>query len=566
MPFAAQWDFRVLDRFTSPVQKMGKQLKKLNDRIKNTSYSAKKLGGNLKKAGKNMQSFGAAASGAAAAMGIKNMVSQFTAFEDSLFDVMRSTDMSKAEADKYGKALEKMGMRLGVNSVGLADISYQLGKLGVANHNLEETTYLVQNMASAFDIGAKEAGESFGSIVAKMKFSTQQTQVLTDTINHLDNTTAASGKRMITIMQRVSGTFSQLQMDPKQAAAFSAFADQIEVTPELASSGLNMFFNRLSRVPGMSKKLLEKPIETVMGVLKDLGKMPLEKRFAVIRKMFGEEAGRSVKKMVSNYTLLAKSQDLAFGKEATGSMEREMQNRLARTSTKFAQAMEMFRVSFRAFGKALAPSLLALGGFITPISLGLANFAEAYPTLTKVGGAIAITGTAALLATVPIGMMVSGFGTIVTAFPFLTTGLAAVTKGFAILGSTILLNPVTWIIAAIAAVVGIIYRLITAWDDLKKSFTEGGFAKSMMTFFGVENQAMLDRASYNTAAAPGMTMTQGTQAAEKRASLFEYINPQASVDLSGEIRVAAEPGSKVTKADLPTGGNAPFAMGSSMKF
>ncbi|MEZ6854187.1 hypothetical protein [Halodesulfovibrio aestuarii] len=51
--------------------------------------------------------------------------------------------------------------------------------------------------------------------------------------------------------------------------------------------------------------------------------------------------------------------------------------------------------------------------------------------------------------------------------------------------TALLANPITWIVAGIAAAVAVVYRLVTAWDDLKKSFAKDGFFGAVKTFFGV---------------------------------------------------------------------------------
>lgn len=72
------------------------------------------------------------------------------------------------------------------------------------------------------------------------------------------------------------------------------------------------------------------------------------------------------------------------------------------------------------------------------------------------------------------------------ALPGLATGMLAVGGALKAVGLAVMANPLGLIIAAIAAAVAGVYRLVTAWDDLKKAFSVGGVWGAVKTFFGAD--------------------------------------------------------------------------------
>ncbi|KAF1075911.1 phage tail tape measure protein [Halodesulfovibrio sp. MK-HDV] len=86
-----------------------------------------------------------------------------------------------------------------------------------------------------------------------------------------------------------------------------------------------------------------------------------------------------------------------------------------------------------------------------------------------------------------------------TVFPALIAGIKAV-------GLAVMSNPITAIIGLAVLAVG---RLIYAWDDLKKSFKEGGILGAAATFFGIGGDD--EEEEKKTPFKPNLTSSVGTQ-------------------------------------------------------
>lgn len=457
MSFSVNYDFRIFDRFTAPLKKMNRALSKHKNKINSAANAAKKYGS-------KMANLNNAIGGAAAVYSFGKAFKSFTNLEDALFDVQRVTDMTSGSLNAFRSDIEKMSEELGRPAVALAQIAFEGGKLGVAEKDLMGFTNQVVKMAVAFDMTEQSAGQAIGSIQAKMGLTLASVTELADSVNFLADNTASNGARMIEILARVSGTFKTLRIPPQASASLAGFADQLEVTPELAASGLNMAFRKMMKMPGMMTKLLKDPMKAFQSELSRFNKMPEAKRAGELFKEYGDEAGRFMLKAVGNVELLDKTMSAAFSSGAIGSMDREMANRAGRTSTKWSRAMESMNNAFSAFGEAIAPAILAIADVITPIAKGFRDFSKNHPGISAIAGSIAVVAVGMLALLVPLGFIISGMGSLITALPI-------VAAGFKVVAAAMAANPIGLIITAVAALVtwfGYLYsRTGSVTDSLK---------------------------------------------------------------------------------------------------
>lgn len=84
------------------------------------------------------------------------------------------------------------------------------------------------------------------------------------------------------------------------------------------------------------------------------------------------------------------------------------------------------------------------------------------------------------------------------ALPGLATGMLAVGGAIKAVGVALMANPLGLIITAIGLAVAGVYRLVTAWDDLKKAFEVGGVWSAVKTFFGADVPEVGDAVKQST--------------------------------------------------------------------
>ena len=438
---------QIKDQFSAASRKVARGFGGIKNAAQRATNSMRQFQAKHKEtllgASKNMAAFGAGAAVAMtpAILAIDNMIDKSVSMEDAMKDIGRVTGASKKQLTGFEETLETMSEKLGKSKEGLAKMAFEGGKLGVAIEDMEPFLIMVSKTAIAFDMVDEEAGRAIGSIQAKMGLAREETIRLLDSVNFLADNTTASGERMIDVLERTSGTMNLLGVPPEAAASMVGFADQIEVTSELAASGLNMFMNRMQRIPGMTTKMMTDPLGTVQGMLKSLAGMGPEVQAKFIQKVFGDEAGRFVKKMVSNVDLFDKTISAAFSEEKLGSMTRELNDQLDRSS----KILEKFEVtstnSMEAVGDSFKPLKVAAAKVLTPLIDKFGEFSKEHPKLVQLAGGIAI--------------VTAGVGALAIA----AAGLAA---AFALISAPIL------VAAGVILAIGAAITAVTVyWDELK---------------------------------------------------------------------------------------------------
>ena len=407
MAFSTEYIYRILDQYSGPLNKISRSTQKFQGMADRAAKRVGKLSSRLEKAGGAMANFRTMIGGAAITAGMFGFAQSASTMEDAMADVGRVTGLTGSALDKMQNQLQTIGRRTGRSAEGLAAIAYEGGKLAIANENMAEFVLMVTKTGAAFDMADSEAGRAVGSIRAKLGLTVGSVNTLMQRINFLADNTSAAGAAMINIVERTSGTFKTLNIPPEVTAGWAAFANQVEVTPELAASGLNQMMGRMMQMPGMLDKMLKDPKNAVVNFLKRFEAMPEARRGVAVLKTFGLEAGRFVLKAVANTKLLDEAMTKAGAAEALGSMDREFANILARSSTAGKRIKETFIDISRAIGNVFLGVFDKYSDRLIRASQYVLAFVKAHPGLVKIaavfgGILIAITAVA-----IPLGLMFS---------------------------------------------------------------------------------------------------------------------------------------------------------------
>lgn len=402
--------------------------------------------GGGKGVGAKMSRFGAAASGLTGigtGVGISAVLKQTAAVENAMIDMGRATDLPAAELKKFEERFMSLSEKIGISTDKLAIMAFEGSKTGIDTKDLDRYVKITANAAVSFEILEQEAGRALGSIKAKMALNIGQLEQLMDRVNFVADATSADGERMINIIERLSGVFNTLKVPPEVAAGLAAVADQLEFSPELAASGMQMVIGKMMQAPKLAEKMIKAPVDTIRGLFMKLAKLPEAKRIAAATKLFGAEAARFAVKMASNMDLFDSTMKKAADAKAIGSMEREMASKL-KSLTKLWQNMKNAITNVMvAIGEGLAPDIKRFGEYLREITPKIREFVREHPGVVKFAAAVALIVAAVTLA-VPIVWALS------SAFSFVAAGLALLTWPIVLLG---------------ALVAGMIWR----WDDWVKS-------------------------------------------------------------------------------------------------
>lgn len=390
--FNISYKFIAVDRFSRASKAISKSMDKVNASASRLGKGLTSLTGML----------GGAVTAGALTMGMWSAAKAASAMADSMQDVKRVTTVSDVELDGLKRRFIDLSKVTGVAATDLAKIAFEGGKIGVTKDKMEEYVNMVMKTGGAFDVAQSEAGRAIGQIKTKLSLGMGDTETLLQRVNFLADNTAATGAHMLEIIERTSGSLKTLRMPTEVIAGWSAFANQIEVTPELAASGINMMTKRMMKMPGMMEKMLKDPQNAIQDFLGQIAAIPELERSKVVFKLFGDEAGKFVLKATTNMGLLKDSMDKAMSKEALGSLDREWANILGRASQKAL----MLRAAATGAAIALGDKLLAVFVKIQPMLMRLVDDFGAWTetikpediekvanALIKVGNAISTIAT-----------------------------------------------------------------------------------------------------------------------------------------------------------------------------
>jgi len=468
MSFSAEYIYRIMDRYSGPLDRISRSTDKFRSKAAAASKRVGRLSKRMESAGQTMANFRTAIGGAAITAGMFKFAQSASTIEDAMADVERVTGLTGTTLDKMQENLQRMGRATGRSAEGLAAIAFEGGKLGIANDSLMDFVLMVTKTAAAFDMVDSEAGRAIGSIRAKLGMTVGDVNTLMQRVNFLADNTSASGAQMIEIIERTSGTFKTLHIPSTVTAGWAAFANQVEVSPELAASGLNMMMGRLMKMPGMLDKMLKDPQNAVINFLKRFEKMPEAQRGAAILKTFGQEAGRFVLKAVSNTKLLDDAMKTAASNKALGSMDREFANILKRSSTAGKRIKETFIDISRTIGAVFLRVFDKYSARIQKSTEFVLRFVKTHPGLVKITAAMAAFLAIVTAIVVPIGIL---FSIIAGGLPILSALMAAVGAisapvVIAVAGVAAFVTWITWAYARSAAFRQSLVNLADAFSPL----------------------------------------------------------------------------------------------------
>jgi TP901 family phage tail tape measure protein len=533
--------------------------------------------------------FGAAASGLSGVglgMAGSSILQQTASVENAMIDLGRATDLPAADLKAFEERFMSLSEKIGISTDKLAIMAYEASKAGIPTEELDRFVKITANSAVAFEVLEEEAGRALGSIKAKMGLSIGALQEMMDRINSVADATSADGANMINIVERLSGTFNLLKVPPAVAAGLAGVADQLETSPELAASGMQMMIRQMMKAPSLAEKMVKAPAATIREQMMKLAKLPQAKQMAAAMSMFGDEAGRFAVKMAGNIKLFDETMDKAAKAEAMGSMEREMQSKLKSLSMLWKNLKNGVMNVAVAIGESLAPDIKRFGDWLREITPRVREFVREHPGLTK----LAVAGAAILAAFALAAPIVMALG---AAFSFVGAAVGLISMPLLLIGGLIAGIIYKWkewtesghpLVTSINNIIDTVGRVGTKIGELFTQ-TEGGkqtidFLSASFDFLGVMISKVVDLLDwfiqkFERSLDLAKEFSSGNMAEAMKQQTAEmlpwYMKPMMDMiptgadggesQVNGTITVKAEPGTKarVEQPRLPSGNNVRFA-------
>jgi TP901 family phage tail tape measure protein len=343
-----------------------------------------------------------AAIAATAAIGFfaASTVKSFTAFEDSMANVRKTTGMTKEETIALGSAIDGMALRLPLAHGELAKIAAIAGQLGIQGKtSILGFTEDIAKMATAFDMAPESAATAMAKMANIYDIPIENVSALGSAINVLGNTTAAQESAIMDFAMSLGASAKQLGFCETEAIAMGATLISMGMDASASGTRLNAAFTQMAKNTDKVSKFLgktetdfraafgEDPMGMITQITAKLALIedPLE-RNATAAEMFGLIGAKSINALGGDLDgLQTNLANAALGLAENTSLTEEFAAKTDTLKAKFAlvgNAAESFKINI---GQALAPmaGILAEGA-----SKGISGISKAFSGMQKVAGPI----------------------------------------------------------------------------------------------------------------------------------------------------------------------------------
>ena len=468
--------FKVVDKATKPIRKIGNSLKKLTGPIKKATRSFKELGKTLKKVGKRMTSIG------------KSMALKLTLpltliaglatrsaiqFESAFTGVRKTVEATEKEFAALKKGLEELSLKIPIVTQELFGIAEAAGQLGIKQKDILTFTKVMADLGATTNLTANEAATALARFANVIGLSSDDFDKLGSVIVDLGNNMATTEAEIVEMGMRLVGAAKTVGLTSDQVMSLAAALSSVGIRAEAGGTAFSMVMKKIAKeigsgsqemqgfakVSGMSIAAFEKAWKedaagTLITFTEGLGR--IQKQGINVNKVLDILGFEGIR--ISDSLLRAAGsgnkfrEALKLGSKAWKeniALTKEANLRYKTAESQLIMAKNRAILLAVSFGEVLVPVLIKVIEFLEPVVDWLGKLS---PT-TKV-------------IIVVIAALVAAIGPLLIAIGFIASGIGAVMAVGA---------PVAIIIGAItAAFLGLsaaIVQVIKYWEDLKFHFS-----------------------------------------------------------------------------------------------
>ena len=408
-----------LSKLSAGLEKVGKNVTGLNEKIAKIGAFKTKIDTNL---GKISGELGKWQSSLATAASFAVPVKLAVDFESSMAEVKKYVDFkSEDEIKILGEQIKQLSRELGVNANELAQISASGGQLGLDSSKIADFTKLVSKMGVAFDMSGKDAGDAIALTMNNLKLGIDEITTLGDKINYLDDKMSmVKARDIINVIGRTAGSGSILGLKGDKISALASSFLSLGKAPEVASTAMNSLFNKLANIDGQDEKF-KKALQSIgmdanylkVAMARDasggldmflntLAKVDKKAQMGVLTNLFGTQFADDMGSLVNAIGQYNQAVNLVNDKGAIGSTDEAMKAKLATTKSGLERLTQSFITLGVTIGEAFLPTLNLIISGLSKVANSIIAFTKAYPNFSKAlfgiaGGMLAIITVAPML-------------------------------------------------------------------------------------------------------------------------------------------------------------------------
>ena len=411
-------------------------------------------------------------------------------FDDSMSQVQALSGATGKELDDLRGLAKKLGAETAHSASDAADAMGYLALAGYDTNQILEATPHMLNLASAGGMDLARTADIVTDSMSGFGMEANRSKEAADVFAKAQSITNTNVEQLGEAMKYASSTANAAGMDIQKTSAVLGMFANAGIKGGMAGTTFNAMLRDLKKANAEGKLAIEGTniaLYNQDGSMRDLGAvmadvekatdgMTTAQRDAALGAIFGEQSIRGANIMLEQ------------GSEKYKELEQAMYDSNG-TAEEMAGIMEdNVAGAFRALKSQTEGILIQLGEQLAPIikdtiiplvqSFGdrISGLIEWFAGLDDgtQKTILTILGIAAAIGPVLIilGKVVGAVGTMIGVFGKLKGAFTAVTGVTKIFNTTLLANPITWVIAAIAALIAVIVLLWKNWDEVSEWLAE----------------------------------------------------------------------------------------------
>ena len=214
---------------------------KLGNGLERTSQMMKAVGGAFQEVGGAITQVGAVATAGGALF-----VKQAMDFEKGMIAVQKTTNASAEQMGVFTEGIRGLAREMPIAHGELAELASIAGQLGVAQDDLLGFTETMAKVGTATSLSASEASEAFARFTNITGTGVTTIDNLASALVHLGNSYATTETEIMNLATMLVGTLSSLGVSESQILGLSAAMSSLGITAERGGSSLSKFFSQMA--------------------------------------------------------------------------------------------------------------------------------------------------------------------------------------------------------------------------------------------------------------------------------------------------------------------------------